>query len=242
MIRLGWIGSFLVIAVSVCAVNCSCGEDASVYDRAEEMASRGDYKGAEEALKIHVAANGRDYRAMAQLGAVYIEMGEKKRAAKYLNDAVKLDPDYPIAHLFLGRLYFMSQKGDEAIRQFRIFIDRMKPLVASANQNIGVYISSLHYITDVSEDLKRYDMMKAAIDEILRLNPKDQSARYNLGVYYYNGAHDRPKAYQSFKAAIDLEPASEIAKRAKYAIEFMRSNPDSRVEPDMSFIDQEYRE
>jgi hypothetical protein len=44
------------------------------------------------------------------------------------------------------------------------------------------------------------------------------------------------------RQAADLAPNSPVAKKAKYIIEFMRANPDSRIVPDMSFINQEYRE
>ena len=41
--------------------------------------------------------------------------------------------------------------------------------------------------------------MKDAITEVIEIDPKDQSAYYNLGIYYYNAEHDRPNAYQNFK-------------------------------------------
>jgi cytochrome c-type biogenesis protein CcmH/NrfG len=80
------------------------------------------------------------------------------------------------------------------------------------------------------------------LDNMLRLDPKDQGTYYSMGVYYYKFEHSRSKAYQAFKKALDLDPRSSVGKAAFYAIEFMRNNPDSRVAPDFSFINQEYRE
>lgn len=102
-------------------------------------------------------------------------------------------------------------------------------------------IQCLNAIVDICGDLKRYPIMKEAIEEVIALDSKDQNAYYNLGVYYYNAEHDRPKAYQNFKKADSLDPNTAIGKKAKYAIEFIRNNPDSRVAPDLSFINQEYK-
>ena len=96
----------------------------------------------------------------------------------------------------------------------------------------------------VRKDLKkREDSEKLKwVDEILKLDPKEQEAYYILGVYYYKHEHSRSKAYQSFNKVIELKPDGRLAKYTRYAIEFMRNNPDSRFAPDFSFIDQEYRD
>jgi tetratricopeptide (TPR) repeat protein len=240
---MGLIGLFFCVATILFSpIVCGAKETSSVYDDAAKMTDAGDYKGAEAALKAQLAKDNKDYVAQAQLGSVYQEEGDRKKALKHLKDAVKLRPEYPPAHLGLGRLYFLMQKEDSAIEEFVTFMELMRrePLIDGAQ--IQIYINGLHYISDVCNNLRRYDTMKAAIDDILKLDPKDQAARYNLGVYYYNGKHSRSQAYQNFKAAIDLNPNSLTAKKAKYAIEFMRKNPDSRVSPDLSFIDQEYRD
>lgn len=229
----------LFIAIVFCTeIFAVDSEPALVYDKAEKMVAAGDYEGAEVTLKEQLRKDAADYRAMTQLGFLYQYLGEKKKALKYFNDAILLQPDYPPPYFFRGRLYFATLKYDEAIEEFIIFIKKMKQIPSGGLSDINVYINNLHYISGIAADLKHYDAMKVALDEIIRLNPKDQSARYNIGVYYYNGEHNRPKAYQSFTAAIGLDPASAVGKKAKYAIEFMRNNPDSRVAPDFSFIDQ----
>ena len=90
--------------------------------------------------------------------------------------------------------------------------------------------------------LKQYGAFKREADEVLRLDPKDQSTLYNLGVYYYQYAHDRAAAFRSFETARVIEPASPSGQKARYAIEFIRANPDSRFAPDHSFLDQEFSE
>jgi hypothetical protein len=41
---------------------------------------------------------------------------------------------------------------------------------------------------------------------------------------------------------MSINPDSDTGRAARYAIEFMRNNPDPRIVPDFSFIDQEYSE
>lgn len=183
----------------------------------------------------------KDYHKMVELGLVCQDKGEKSAALKFYKNAIKLDPERPQAHFLLGRLYFMMQKGDEAVGEFNIFMEKMNGLRQPKDMDNETYIKCLHNISDICNDLKKYDEMRSAINNIIALDPKDQSAYYNLGVYYYNGEHNRPKAYQNFKKAADLGPGTSTGKSAKYAIEFMRNNPDSRVAPDLSFIDQEYK-
>jgi tetratricopeptide (TPR) repeat protein len=193
------------------------------------------------AFKGHFFKEKKDYSSMVQLGIEYQDKGEKKKALQLFKDAAKAYPDYPQAHFLLGRSYFMMQKEDEAVAEFRFFMDTMKEFPPVKAEGIKWYIQCLHYISDTCSGLKRYDEMKSAISDIIALDPNDQGAYYNFGVYYYNAEHNRPEAYQKFKKAFDLDPNTSAGKRAKYAIEFMRNNPDARVAPDLSFIDQEYK-
>lgn len=192
-------------------------------------------------IKMLPPAGKKDYREMVELGITYQDKGENKKALKFFRDAVKAEPEYPQAHFFLGRLYFMMQKEDDAVGEFTSFMEKMKAARQAMAIDAKVAIQYLNTIVDICSDLKRYDVMKDAIAEVIALDPKDQSAYHNLGVYYYNAEHNRPKAYQNFKKAADMDPNTSIGKKSKYAIEFMRNNPDSRVAPDLSFIDQEYR-
>ena len=177
--------------------------------------------------------------SLTKLGINYIEKGDRKNALQVLKKAVKIAPDYPFAHLYLGRVYFLMQDPENAVREFSIFKEKMGPVSKMSEEMKTLYREGLHSICEIYFVLKMYEDCKEKIDEILSFDPNDQTALYNLGVYYYVYEHSRPKAYQSFKKAIDINPASSTSKRAEYAIEFMRTNPDSRVAPDFSFIDKE---
>ena len=143
------------------------------------------------------------------------------------------------AHFFIGRSYFLKREFDKAVEELGIYKNIMKTLPKMDEKAKKLYINDLFYLSEVYFSLKKYPEAREELEEILRLNPKEPDAYYNLGVYYYIYEHSRSKAYSNFKKAIDINPSSEAAKSANYAIEFIRSNPDSRFAPDFSFIDRE---
>lgn len=175
---------------------------------------------------------------MIELGNVYVDMGKKKHAFKLYKKAVKINPDYPDSHFFLGRLYFQMQKFENITSEFDIFRAKTRSFSELDDTEKNVYIKKLYYIGDVYFNLKKYPNMKLIVDEILKINPNDQYGYYNLGVYYYMYKRSRSKAYEIFQKVIDINPHSEAARDARYAIEFMRNNPDPRLTPDFSFIDR----
>jgi len=185
--------------------------------------------------------NKKDSIAMTELGRTYLEKGDRSKALNTFSRAVKIDPDYPMAHFFLGKLHYLMRDYDDAISELNIFKEKMKPLLAANKENTRTYIECLYYIGEVYFTLERYDESRIETEEILRIDPKEQDAHYNLGVYYYVREHNRSRAYNFFMKTINIAPGTDIAKNAKYAIEFMRNNPDSRIAPDFSFINKEYK-
>ena len=197
---------------------------------------------AEELLKKRLSLNQSDYVALTQLGSIYQERGNRALAMKFFRNAAKIAPDYPIAHFFLGRALFLTQKADEAIKEFDLFKEKMALLPKMDQETRKMYTNDLHYIAEAYFTLKMYREFRGEIEDILKLDPKDQDAWYALGVYYYVGEHNRPRTYEALKKARDMDPSTDTGKKAKYAIEYIRTNPDSRIIPDFSFLNKEYRE
>jgi tetratricopeptide (TPR) repeat protein len=197
---------------------------------------------AEEILKKRVSLNSADYIALTALGNLYLHKGDRRTAKRFLDDAIRIAPDYPIAHLVMGRLRYLMRENDKALEELGRFHDGMRRLPKMDDETKSSYIDELYYMSQLYFEMQKYDDARAGIEEIIRLDPKEQDAYYALGVYHYKHGHDRPQAYKNFRKAAEMDPGSATAKRAAYAIEFMRNNPDSRVVPDFSFIDREYRD
>jgi tetratricopeptide (TPR) repeat protein len=206
------------------------------------MLDEGRAEDAEDLLKKRISLNRSDYIALTELGRIYQERGDRKNAMRLLKTAVRIAPDYPVSRLYLGRLCFLERDYDNAVSELGLFKEKMRLLPKMDDKTEKMYIDALFYLYEVYGALEMHEKARAEIDEILKLDPKEQDAHYALGVYYYKHEHSRPKAYQSFNKVIELGPGSRSARYARYAIEFMRNNPDSRFVPDLSFIDQEYRD
>lgn len=182
-----------------------------------------------------------DASTLSSMGEACRKEGDYKKALKYLDKAISIEPKYPMSYMYKGKLYFSMQKFEDVPRQFDLFRDNMRPLAADDGVK-QFYIEKLHDICAIYFELKEYEKARAILDEILKLSPKDQTAIYNSGIYHYVYERNRSKAYNLFSKAIEIDPAAGTAAKARYAIEFMRANSDPRMEPDFSFIDQEFRD
>lgn len=209
------------------------------YKEIDALMKEGRTDEAEKVLKKRISLNNSDYIAMTELGYIIQDRGDRKTALDLFKTSVKIAPDYPIAHFYLGRLYFLMRETEEAVSELKIFKEKMRLLPKMDKSTKKMYIDSLYYLSEVYFTLKRYEEARRELEEIIKIDPQEQNAYYNMGVYYYVYEHSRSGAYRSFMKAIDIDPASHVAKSSKYAIEFMRNNPDSRVIPDFSFIDKE---
>lgn len=209
------------------------------YKDVDEMIKQEKWDEAEVVLKKRLSLNPGDCIALTELGFIYQDRGDRKNALKLLTSAVRVAPDYPPAHLYLGRLYFVMRNYEKAIPELNLFKEKMKVLPKMEGGTKAMYIQGLKYFSHVFFTLERYEEARSQIEEILKLDPKDQEGYYNLAIYYYSYERNRSKAYQLFMKAIGLDEKSETANDARYAIEFMRNNPDSRFTPDFSFIDRE---
>lgn len=232
----------VILFTTFILVSCAITACAEVYDQTDAgiLLSEGKISDAESVLNKKLSVNNKDVVALSLLGEVYRQKGGFSKALKYLNKAISIDPKYTDSYLYKGKLFFSMQKFDEISSQFDLYMQNMEPLVADDAKR-QVYIANLHDVSVIYFGLKRYEELKAVLDRILKLSPDDQAAIYNLGIYYYTYERNRSGAYSSFSKVIAIDPATETAAKARYAIEFMRANPDPRVAPSFSFIDQEFR-
>lgn len=209
-----------------------------LYEDVDRMIKEKEFDAAESSLKAYLSSNGKDAAALAMLGRLYQEMGDRKKSNYFLSKAIKIDPDYPPAHFFLGKNYYMELKNDAAVSEFAVFQEKMSRLSRLGHEEVLFYINALEKIGEIYFSLKMYEEFYAVDQKILKIVPDDQTALYNIGVYHYIYSHSNSKAYQFFNKVIVLSPDSYLAKKARYAIEFMRANPDSRMAPDFDFIDK----
>ncbi|MBW2278640.1 MAG: tetratricopeptide repeat protein, partial [Deltaproteobacteria bacterium] len=76
-----------------------------------------DLHGAETAYLRELEVSPRHLRAAYNLSIVYREIGQEPEEERYLRRAIEINPDFPLSHLYLARLYMINEQNlEEAIR------------------------------------------------------------------------------------------------------------------------------
>jgi len=192
----------------------------------------------EKILREMIAKNPKDYAAITDLGALYRETGKQRKAIGLFRKAMKMAPDYPPPYFFLGQAYILERKPEKGFAQFDLFEKKMEALPGIDENTKNFYAMALHGICRAYFRMKDYKKAASICRKIIKLDPDNQAAHYNLAVCYYIYYHQRSKAYNELKKVIDIKPSSRIAAKAEFYIDYMRRNPDSRMIGDFDFIDE----
>ncbi|MFH1878018.1 MAG: tetratricopeptide repeat protein [Candidatus Omnitrophota bacterium] len=209
------------------------------YTDVAELVKGKKFREAEEICRKRISLNPGDYPAITQLGEIYWEMNDRPAAVKLFRKAVKMAPDYPLARFFLGKAYFFERKPEKARAEFDAFREKMELLPDMEEDTSEFYVSAMQYISYMYATLKQYDDVFRESNRILKIKPDDQIAHYNLAVCYYTHYRKLPLAYQELNKVIEIDPGSDLAKSARYYIDFLRRNPDPREVSDFTFVYKE---
>ena len=133
------------------------------------------------------------------------------RAVEEYKLALNADPDSAQLAVGLAELYFRAGRAKEAIQTTQELIKK-NPENLEAHKLLGrIYLRSLGQEQNGQSDSPNAQMLELAIAEftkIVSLEPKSIEDRLLLG-QLYTVKHDTAKAEAQFKAAQDIEPASE---------------------------------
>ena len=127
-------------------------------------------------------------------GAIYRQEGLWDRAVAWFLEALRVMPDYGLAHYNLGGMY--EEKGliEEALSSYKQAV-RVMPDVAEAHAKVGVIFQ-----------LKReWDEAIAAYRKAVQLKLDLFEAHYNLGLLYYEKG-ERDEAIAAYREAIRIKP------------------------------------
>ncbi len=109
--------------------------------------------------------------------------------------ALQLNPNYPQAHLLLGKIYLIQGKKPEAIQEIH------QALALDPNFRDGYISLAQIYLAD-----KSYDQAEASLLKLVELNPNDAAAHTLLGNFYLE-RKDPGKAISEFNKVIQLNPS-----------------------------------
>lgn len=125
-----------------------------------------------------------------------------KKAADYMQQAVKLDPDcYEYRH-HLSNFLLAISKSAEA-EKHAVKATEIDPWSEGGWVNLGI----------VQLRRSQYPKAKAAFEKALEINPQSAPAYYNLGVLY-EVQGQRAGAIDAYQKALEFEPSNATIKQA----------------------------
>ena len=176
----------------------------AAYDRALGYISERQPAPAMTALQEAITVNPSSALYRDTLGVVLLELGRPDMALEHFKKAVELEPMYADAHFHMGTALAESRRWDEAVTSYKKALELPTLTIPeSANQNLGL---ALYH-------LKRYREAEQTLRFAISLDPKMQSAYYNLGlVFIAENRKDEAKA--AFRQARQLGPDSPVGQAA----------------------------
>tara|TARA_Y100000588_G_scaffold202303_1_gene216006 strand:- start:239 stop:2203 length:1965 start_codon:yes stop_codon:yes gene_type:complete len=129
-----------------------------------------------------------------EIGVKYVNKKNMKGGIEKFEEAIKLDPEFVLAHYFLGNTFAAIGDFKKAETHLRIVI-RLNPNYHAAYNDLG---NTLAAQGNLGESLIQY---KTAI----KIKPDYFDSYINLGIYWDNRG-ELDKALSQFKKAIQIQP------------------------------------
>ncbi|MBM3749500.1 MAG: tetratricopeptide repeat protein [Acidobacteria bacterium] len=167
-----------------------------LFDRAWELAEKGQHEAAIAQWRKVIEFNPGDARARMNLGVSLARTGNPAEAIEHHRQALEIDPENPEAHMNLGVALAATGSWEEAIAQCRKALE-IDPEYAEAYSNLGAVLAAQG----------KPDEAIAHYRKALEVNPKYAEVHSNLGVVLARtGKLD--EAIPHFQRAAELSPSS----------------------------------
>jgi Flp pilus assembly protein TadD/peroxiredoxin len=149
---------------------------------------------AAEAFKLVVASQPLNAEAYYNLGTLYLRKSNFAEARGYLEQSVKLRPEYPEAWNNLGMVAGQQNQFAEAIRNFARSLDQ-RPDYVTALLNLGNIYRRQGNVAESRRLLNR----------AVELEPENAEANYSLGMLYARNS-DMARATELLQKSLALRP------------------------------------
>ena len=133
-------------------------------------------------------------------GNKYLDENKTENAIEALKQATKLSPDLADAHFELGIAYCLREKEDEILQR-----DTQEATPTPAPQRKAKKGSLKEVATILTNSDKSFDNAAKAYVKIIRKEPKNDAAFFNLGRAYNKINMDR-EAEKALRQAVKLKP------------------------------------
>lgn len=140
-------------------------------------------------------------RALNRIGTWYGQKHDYQNAEKYLQELIRIDPDFTDAYLNLGQIYADSNRLDQATAMAQTVLTK-SPRSAKAQNLLGFVLFQA----------KDYRGAIAHFDKAIELFPTYHEAYANRAVSYYH-LGEYQKALENFRAAHTIVPENTRYKK-----------------------------
>ena len=209
-------GLWLTLFAFALLVGCASSKEAEKQAEVQKLQARAAYDrslsylndrqpaGAMASLQEAINLNPSSATYRDTLGVVLLELGRPDMALEHFKKAVELNPMYADAHFHMGTALAESRRWEEAVVSYRKALELPTLTIPeTANQNLGL---ALYH-------LKQYREAEQTLRFAISLDPKMQTAYYNLGlVFIAENRKDEAKA--AFRQARQLGPDSPVGQAA----------------------------
>ena len=209
-------GIWVTLLTLLILVGCSSTKDSDKHAEVQKLQARAAYDralsylndkqpaGALASLQEAININPSNAMYRDTLGVVLLELGRPDMALEHFKKAIELNPMYADAHFHMGTALAESRRWEEAVVSYRKALELPTLTIPeTANQNLGL---ALYH-------LKKYREAEQTLRFAISLDPKMQTAYYNLGlVFIAENRKDEAKA--AFRHARQLGPDSPVGQAA----------------------------
>ncbi|HRS90307.1 MAG TPA: tetratricopeptide repeat protein [Smithellaceae bacterium] len=245
-----------LISLCILVFLASCAPTALQKEQSEAFLHKGisfielqQYPNALKELMEAEKYNSQDERIYYHMGIVYHAMNMKEKAFESFLRAISIKNDYSEAHNFVGTLYNMDRKWDEAIDHFNkavanpLYTTPALPLYNAGwayyskkdyNKALDSYTRALQrepetvlrpqiqkFMGIIYFDQADYASAIKHLKQAVTLDPNLFDAYFFLGESYLK-IMDKTSAKKAFQSVIDLAPKSSFGKKASYYLNSLK--------------------
>lgn len=203
-------------------------------DAAVAMADEGNAAGALSKLKSVLDDDGDAFLAAYNLGVLYDQAGETRKAVEYYEKALDIEPDFSPALLNLIRIKVRTGEDYEGVaklwverRPENIFhkIAQLEALVAAGRYDDTIDLAravlkrdeanvrARYYLAAANFKAKRYRLSEYIATQALEMDAEDPELHFLRGQLYLQ-FDDQIRAQASFREAVELRPDYPEAQNA----------------------------
>lgn len=154
----------------------------------------GDLRQAEQIYQQILDQNPNDFNALNLLGVLCCQQGQNEKGVAYINEAIRLKPDFAGAYNNLGNAWSAQGRLEEAVASYRQALV-LKPGYARAQSNLGLALLGQG----------KHEAAIVSFRQAILLQPLDAESHYSLGLAF-TARGSLEEAIVCFRQAIQLRP------------------------------------